>query len=187
MPRLHLPGRRGLRDRAGGGNGGRAPGDRLRGWRGAGHRAGRGHRPALLAANRQRARGCPDRFRPERFRPPRHSPACCVVRHAVVPEGLRRLRGDGCPRTGEPRVRCPSRAGLGIVRPNPAVRRQPAHPKGFAMELREYLDIVQRRWPIIAAATLLALVVAAFWALRGPRAYEATTRIIVSVSADTQA
>ena len=46
------------------------------------------------------------------------------------------------------------------------------------MELREYLDIVQRRWPIIAAATLLALVVAAFWALRGPRAYEATTRII---------
>ena len=52
------------------------------------------------------------------------------------------------------------------------------------MELREYLGFLQRRWLIVLAVTGLAVVVAVAWALRGPRAFEASTRIVVSVGAD---
>jgi capsular polysaccharide biosynthesis protein len=49
------------------------------------------------------------------------------------------------------------------------------------MELRDYLAIIHRRWPIVAVLTLLALVAAAVFAVQGPRSYEATTRLAVSV------
>jgi capsular polysaccharide biosynthesis protein len=52
------------------------------------------------------------------------------------------------------------------------------------MEFRQYFSIIPRRWPIIVFATLVALVVAVGFALRGPRAYEATVRLAVSLSSD---
>ena len=54
------------------------------------------------------------------------------------------------------------------------------------MELRDYLSVVQRRWPIVATVTVLALLVGAFFTLRGPRAYESTVRLAVSAGADTR-
>ncbi len=54
------------------------------------------------------------------------------------------------------------------------------------MELRDYVSVVQRRWPIVAAITVLALLVGAFFTLRGPRAYEATIRLAVSAGADAR-
>ncbi len=54
------------------------------------------------------------------------------------------------------------------------------------MELRQYLSIFARRWPIIALVTIVALVVAIAFAFRGPRAYEATVRLAVSLGADPQ-
>jgi capsular polysaccharide biosynthesis protein len=54
------------------------------------------------------------------------------------------------------------------------------------MELREYLSVVQRRWIIIAAVTALAMVVATALAFRGTRAYEASTRFVVSVGVDAR-
>ncbi|HEY3117363.1 MAG TPA: Wzz/FepE/Etk N-terminal domain-containing protein [Chloroflexota bacterium] len=49
------------------------------------------------------------------------------------------------------------------------------------MELREYVAVLQRRWPIVAALTILTLLVSGVFALRGPKAYEATVRMTVSV------
>jgi len=55
------------------------------------------------------------------------------------------------------------------------------------VELRDYLAVVQRRWPIVVAITILALIVGAFFTLRGPRAYESTVRLAVSAGADARA
>jgi capsular polysaccharide biosynthesis protein len=52
------------------------------------------------------------------------------------------------------------------------------------MEFRQYFSIIPRRWPVIAFATAVALVVAVVFALRGPRAYEATVRLAVSLGGD---
>lgn len=49
------------------------------------------------------------------------------------------------------------------------------------MDLSELVAVLARRWPIVAAITGLTLLVSAFFALRGPRAYEATVRLAVSV------
>jgi capsular polysaccharide biosynthesis protein len=49
------------------------------------------------------------------------------------------------------------------------------------VELREYVAVLQRRWPIVAALTILTLLVSGVFALRGPKAYEATVRMTVSV------
>ena len=49
------------------------------------------------------------------------------------------------------------------------------------MELREYLAILRRRWAIVVGVTALIAVVAAGFTLRGPRSYEATLRLAVSV------
>jgi capsular polysaccharide biosynthesis protein len=50
------------------------------------------------------------------------------------------------------------------------------------MDLREYADVIRRRWLIIVAVTVLSAIVAGAWAWRGPRAFEATTRMTVSVA-----
>jgi len=55
------------------------------------------------------------------------------------------------------------------------------------VELRDYVAIIQRRWPLIAALTVLALAVGAFFTFRGPRAFEANIRIAVSAGADARA
>ena len=55
------------------------------------------------------------------------------------------------------------------------------------MELRDYVTVVRRRWPIVAAVTILALLVGSFFTLRGPRAYESTIRLAVSAGADARA
>src|SRR5437764_9435369 len=47
------------------------------------------------------------------------------------------------------------------------------------MELRAYGALLMRRWPIWAGLMVLALVVSAIYALRGPVAYESTLRIAV--------
>ncbi len=52
------------------------------------------------------------------------------------------------------------------------------------MELRGYLGVLQRRWQIIAVTTAIVAIVAAFLTVRGPRSYESTVRLAVSVSAD---
>src|SRR3954452_15880600 len=52
------------------------------------------------------------------------------------------------------------------------------------MELRQYLSIIPRRWPIIAIVTLVALIASVAFSFRGPRAYEATVRLAVSLSGD---
>ncbi|MPZ13709.1 MAG: hypothetical protein GEU73_04685 [Chloroflexi bacterium] len=49
------------------------------------------------------------------------------------------------------------------------------------VELRDYLVVLRRRWIIIALATVLTLVVGGAFALRGPAAYEASIRLVVSV------
>lgn len=55
------------------------------------------------------------------------------------------------------------------------------------MELRDYVAVVRRRWPIVATVAVLALIVGAFFTLRGPRSYEATIRLAVSAGADARA
>jgi non-specific protein-tyrosine kinase len=50
------------------------------------------------------------------------------------------------------------------------------------MDLHDAVAILLRRWPIIAAVTILALVFATAFSLRGPRAYEASMRLAVSVT-----
>src|SRR5437899_11227474 len=52
------------------------------------------------------------------------------------------------------------------------------------MEFRQYLEILQRRWPIIVLATAVALLASVIFAARGPRAYEATVRLAVSLGGD---
>lgn len=49
------------------------------------------------------------------------------------------------------------------------------------MELRDYFGVLRRRWPVLGAIFLLVFAVAVFFSLRGPRAYEATLRLAVSV------
>ncbi|MBX5489906.1 MAG: hypothetical protein IRZ14_02020 [Chloroflexi bacterium] len=49
------------------------------------------------------------------------------------------------------------------------------------MELGHYLDIVRRRWWLVALTTLAALLVAGLLAYRGASAYKATVRVAVSV------
>lgn len=49
------------------------------------------------------------------------------------------------------------------------------------MEFREYVAVVQRRWPIVLVLTALTLLVSGVFALRGPKAYEAQVRLAVSV------
>lgn len=49
------------------------------------------------------------------------------------------------------------------------------------MELREYLAILRRRWIIIVGVTALIALAAAAFTFRGPRSYEATLRLAVSV------
>lgn len=48
------------------------------------------------------------------------------------------------------------------------------------MEIRHYLDIVRRRWWLVALTTLAALLVAGLMAYRGAAAYKATLRVAVS-------
>ncbi|MSQ23683.1 MAG: hypothetical protein EXR58_03895 [Chloroflexi bacterium] len=55
------------------------------------------------------------------------------------------------------------------------------------MELRDYFLILRRRWPIIVGVVALTLVIAGGFSLRGPRSYEATLRLAVSVASATPA
>jgi len=55
------------------------------------------------------------------------------------------------------------------------------------LELRDYFGVLRRRWPIVAAVTLLALLIGSAFTLRGPRAYESTVRLAVSAGADARA
>jgi capsular polysaccharide biosynthesis protein len=55
------------------------------------------------------------------------------------------------------------------------------------LELRDYVAVLKRRWPIVATVTILSLIVGAFFTLRGPRSYEATIRLAVSAGADARA
>ena len=50
------------------------------------------------------------------------------------------------------------------------------------MELRDYLLILRRRWLIVVGVVALTLLIAVGFALRGPRSYEATLRLAVSVA-----
>jgi capsular polysaccharide biosynthesis protein len=47
------------------------------------------------------------------------------------------------------------------------------------VELRQYGDLLIRRWPIWVGLTVLALMFSTVWALLGPVAYEATLRMAV--------
>lgn len=49
------------------------------------------------------------------------------------------------------------------------------------MELGHYIEIVRRRWWLVALTTLAALLVAGLLAYRGAAAYKATVRVAVSV------
>jgi capsular polysaccharide biosynthesis protein len=49
------------------------------------------------------------------------------------------------------------------------------------MELREYLAILRRRWVVVVGVTALIALVAAAFTFRGPRSYEATLRLAVSI------
>ncbi len=52
------------------------------------------------------------------------------------------------------------------------------------MELRGYLGVLQRRWQTILLTTAVVALVAAFLTVRGPRSYESTVRLAVSISAN---
>lgn len=52
------------------------------------------------------------------------------------------------------------------------------------MELREHLQFLRRRWLIVATTAILALIVGAWFTFNGPRSYETTIRLAVSVTAD---
>ncbi|MBI4214156.1 MAG: hypothetical protein HY534_07605 [Chloroflexi bacterium] len=54
------------------------------------------------------------------------------------------------------------------------------------MELRDYLAVLRRRWLVVAVVFGLTTLVAVGFALRGPRSYEATLRLAVSVGAPPQ-
>ncbi len=55
------------------------------------------------------------------------------------------------------------------------------------MELRGYGGVLQRRWQIIALTTVIVALVATGLTLRGPRSYESTVRLAVSVYANNTA
>jgi capsular polysaccharide biosynthesis protein len=55
------------------------------------------------------------------------------------------------------------------------------------LELRGYVGVLQRRWPIIVLTTTLVALVALALTLRGPRSYESSVRLAVSVFADNSA
>ncbi len=50
------------------------------------------------------------------------------------------------------------------------------------MEIAQYVEIMRRRWWLVALTTLAALLVAVFLAYRGASAYKATLRIAVSTA-----
>lgn len=54
------------------------------------------------------------------------------------------------------------------------------------MDFRDYLTILRRRWAVVAFVTVVALAVGGAFTLRGPRSYEGTARMAVSVGADGQ-
>ncbi len=49
------------------------------------------------------------------------------------------------------------------------------------MEFREHLAVLQRRWPIALVIAVLTLLVSGVFALRGPKAFESTVRLAVSI------
>lgn len=49
------------------------------------------------------------------------------------------------------------------------------------MELSDYFSVIRRRWRVIVGLFALVFAVALFFAFRGPRSYEAQTRLAVSV------
>lgn len=49
------------------------------------------------------------------------------------------------------------------------------------MDPQEYLSVLRRRWRVVIFLTVATFAVAAFFSLRGGRAYEATTRVAVSI------
>jgi capsular polysaccharide biosynthesis protein len=53
------------------------------------------------------------------------------------------------------------------------------------LELRGYGGVLQRRWQIIALTTAIVALVAGLLTLRGPRSYESTVRLAVSVYANS--
>lgn len=52
---------------------------------------------------------------------------------------------------------------------------------GF-LELRGYFDVLRRRWQIIALTTAIIALIATGLTLRGPRSYEASVRLAVSIA-----
>ncbi|MGO4601089.1 polysaccharide biosynthesis tyrosine autokinase [Terrabacter sp. 2YAF2] len=55
------------------------------------------------------------------------------------------------------------------------------------MELQDYLNVIRKRWMIIAALTLVTLGLAAAYTTLAPRSYAATTQFFVSTSGDETA
>ena len=51
-----------------------------------------------------------------------------------------------------------------------------------AVELRDYLSVLRRRWRVIAVVFGLTTLLAVAFSLRGPRSYEASLRLAVSVA-----
>jgi capsular polysaccharide biosynthesis protein len=51
------------------------------------------------------------------------------------------------------------------------------------LELRGYIDVLGRRWQIIALATAVVTIIAAALTVRGPRSYESSVRLAISISA----
>lgn len=52
----------------------------------------------------------------------------------------------------------------------------------MAMDLREYIQLVRRRWRVIGGVGLVAMLVAIYLALRGATVYQAVIRIALSIS-----
>ena len=55
------------------------------------------------------------------------------------------------------------------------------------VELQDYLNVIRKRWMIIAAVALVTLGLAAAYTALTPRTYAATTQFYVSTSGDDSA
>jgi capsular polysaccharide biosynthesis protein len=53
------------------------------------------------------------------------------------------------------------------------------------LELRGYLGVLGRRWQIIALTTAIVAILAAVLSVRGPRSYESTVRLAISIGAES--
>ena len=57
----------------------------------------------------------------------------------------------------------------------------------MSMELRDYVDVVRKRWRIIALVTIAFVALSSLWTMTTPRLYASTTQFFVSTAGDTNA